>query len=99
MSLPPYPQVHEHSFTWGNVDRNTFTHLITCCYKEVEEEHFQDPFRQSQKWHAKAYAEESALEAVALKVMMITPHLLLQKSHHTSRTKYHIVQLLRQLKT
>ena len=34
-TLPSYPQIHEPSFTWGNVDGVTFTHAITCCYNEV----------------------------------------------------------------
>ena len=34
-TLPPYPQIHEPSFTWGNVDGATLTHAITCCYNEV----------------------------------------------------------------
>ena len=46
----------------------------------------------------RAYVEESALEAVALKAVMIMPHLLLQKSHHTSKTKDHVTQLHRRLK-
>ena len=47
----------------------------------------------------RAYAEASALEAIALKAVMIMPHPLLQKSHRTSKTKDHVAQLYRRLKT
>ena len=47
----------------------------------------------------RANAEASALEAIALKAVMIMPHPLLQKSHRTSKTKDHVVQLHCWLKT
>ena len=109
LSLPPYPQVHESSFTWGNVDGNMFTHLITCCYNEVvhwKRNLFKIPSGKAGIAYIKetsrlirAYADSSALEAVALKAAMVMPHLLLQKSHRTSKTKDHIAQLHRRLKT
>ena len=108
-TLPPYPQIHEPSFTWGNVDGATLTHAITCCYNEVvhwKRNLFKVPFGKARNSFVKeltrltrAYAEASALEAIALKAAMVMPHLLLQKSHHTSKAKDHVVQLERRLKS
>ena len=108
-TLPSYPQIHEPSFTWGNVDGVTFTHAITCCYNEVvhwKRNVFMVPsgkvgnsFVKELTRLTRAYAEASALEAVALKAAMVMPHLLLQKSHHTSKAKDHVIQLERRLKS
>ena len=86
-----------------------FTHLITCCYNEVvhwKRNLFKIPSGKAGIAYIKetsrlirAYADSSALEAVALKAAMVMPHLLLQKSHRTSKTKDHIAQLHRRLKT
>ena len=45
----------------------------------------------------RAYAEETALEAVALKATTILPILLLQKPHHSSKSREHLVCLERRL--
>ena len=108
-TLPPYPQIHEPLFTWGNVDGATLTHAIACCYNKVVHwkcNLFKVPSGKAGNSFVKeltrltrAYAEASALEAVALKAAMVMPHLLLQKSHRTSKAKDHVIQLERQLKS
>ena len=45
----------------------------------------------------RSFAEESALERIASKAAMILPHLLLQKSCHTSKAKDHSELLGRRL--
>jgi len=45
-----------------------------------------------------AYAENSALESIALKAAMIMPTLLLQKPHQRSKMKDHNTHLERRLK-
>ena len=44
-----------------------------------------------------AFAEGSALESVSLKAAIVMPHLLLQKPHHSSKTKEHICCLKRRM--
>ena len=45
-----------------------------------------------------AYADKSALEAIALEAAMVMPALILQKSHPNSKVKEHTAQLERRLK-
>jgi len=33
--LPVYSPINEPTFAWGNIDGDTFSHSITCCYAEV----------------------------------------------------------------
>ena len=94
---------------WGTHDGTTFDHSLTCCYAEVvhwKRNLLKIPSGKAGNGFAKeitrllrAYTETSALESVALKAVMVMPHLLLQKSHHTSKVKDHVAQLERRLKT
>ena len=107
--LPVYSPINEPTFAWGNIDGDTFSHSITCCYAEVvhwKRNLFKVPsgkvgssFVKELTRLIRAYADSSALESVALKAVMVMPHLLLQKSHRTSKTKDHITQLERRLKS
>jgi hypothetical protein len=45
----------------------------------------------------RAYADRSALESVAMKVVMVMPALLLQKPHPRSKAKDHVLHLERRL--
>ena len=91
--LPSFSHVHEPTFTWGNQDGSSFADSVTCCYAEVvrwKRNLFKVPsgkagasFVKELTCLFKAYTEASALESVALKAVMILPHLLLQKSHRT----------------
>ena len=45
----------------------------------------------------RAFADDSAVERVALKAVMVTPTLLLQKSHPRSKAKDHTLHLKRHL--
>ena len=107
--LPVYSPINEPTFAWGNVDGDTFSHSVTCCYAEVvhwKRNLFKVPsgkvgssFVKELTRLIRAYADSSALESVALKAVMVMPHLLLQKSHRTSKTEDHITQLERCLKS
>ena len=87
-SLPPYFQVHESTFTWGKHDGTTFAHSLTYCYAEVVQwkrnlfkvllvKQETPPVKEITRL-LRAYTEASALESVALKAVMVMPHLLLQ---------------------
>ena len=87
----------------------SFVHSLSCCYAEVvhwKRNLFKVPsgkvgnsFVKEITRFLRAYTESSALESVALKAVMVMPHLLLQKSHRTSKARDHIAQLDRRLKT
>ena len=108
-SVYPYSQAHEPIFMWGIHDGTTFDHSLTCCYAEVvhwKRNLFKIPSGKAGNSFVKeitrllrAYTEASALESVALKAVMVMPHLLLQKSHRTSKAKDHVAQLERRLET
>ena len=95
------------SVTCGNM-LSSVEHL-TCCYAEVvhwKRNLFKIPAGKAGNSFVKeitrllrAYTEASVLESVALKAVMVMPHLLLQKSHHTSKAKDHVAQLERRLET
>ena len=44
-----------------------------------------------------AFADGSALESVSLKAIIVIPHLLLQKPHHSSKTKENIPSVKRRM--
>ena len=105
--LPLYPPAQGPTFTWGSMDGTDFTNRIVHYYKEVvhwKRNLFKIPSGRAGTALVKettrlirAYAEASALEGIALKALMVMPHLLLQKSHRTSKTKVHVTHLQRQL--
>ena len=75
--LPAYSPINEATFAWGNIDGDTFTHSITCCYAEVVRWKCNlfkvlsgkvgGSFVKELTRLIRAYADSSALESVALK--------------------------------
>ena len=108
-SLPSFLQVNEPNFMWESRDGSSFAHAVMCCYAEVihwKRNLFKVPSGKAGSSFVKeltrllrAYTEASALECVALKAVMVMPHLLLQKSHRTSTAKEHVAQLERRLQS
>ena len=96
-SLPHIPKPMNQFLCGGSM---TGLPLITCCYAEVvhwKRNLFKIPSGKAGNSFVKeitrllrAYTEASALESVALKAVMVMPHLLLQKSHRTSKAKDHV---------
>ena len=94
-------------FVWGEIDGADFRQVIDAAYAEVvhwRRNVFQVPSGAAGKeFVAKltrlfyAYAEQTALESVALTAVMVLPVLLLQKPHAHSKTKEHAACLERRM--
>ena len=105
--FPPACPIAQPQFTWGGVDSRTFIQSVTAAYNEVvhwRRNIFAVPSGKAGKTFVRemaklyrAYAEGSALETVALKATTILPILLLQKPHHSSKSREHLACLERHL--
>ena len=105
--FPPACPIAQPQFTWGGVDSRTFIQSVTAAYNEVV--HWRRNIFAVPSWKAgktfiremaklyRAYAEGTALETVALKATTILPILLLQKPHHSSKSREHSACLERRL--
>ncbi len=109
MSLPPFTTAADPVFTWGEHDATLFIESLTTTYLEAihwKINLFKIPYGGVGKLFVtelarlfKAFAEASALEAVALKAATIMPILLLQKPAKKSTAKDHTKCLQRRLNT
>ena len=106
--LPPYEEAAAPNFHWGEIDGETFSHSIECCYAEVvhwKRNLFKIPSGKAGKAFVRelsrlfrAFGDCSALDCVALKAAMVLPALLLQRPHVKSKAKDHSTHLERRLK-
>ena len=97
------------TFMWGECDAKTFTHSLSIAYAEVvhwKKNLFAVPLGKPGKTFVqelsrlfRAYAEQSALESVALKAVTVMSILLLQKPARNSKLKDHTTCLQRRLNT
>ena len=97
------------TFMWGECDAKTFTHSLSIAYAEVvhwKKNLFAVPLGKPGKTFVqelsrlfRAYAEQSALESVALQAVTVMSILLLQKPARNSKLKDHATCLQRRLNT
>ena len=107
LELPAFQPAPPPRFNWGLLDGDDFSHALSAAYAEVvhwRRNIFSVPSGAAGKAFVlelsrliKAFAERSAQEAAAMKVIMVMPHLLLQKPHPSSISKDHQVCLERRL--
>ena len=105
--LPSFVPAHVPNFKWGELDGTTMQTIINECYNEIvrwKRNLFKVPSGKAGKSFVKeltrlliAFAEASALEAIALKAVFVMPALLLQKPHKRSKAKEHSSHLDRRL--
>lgn len=105
--LPPTSPIANPSFTWGDYDSISITRSIEVAYSEVvhwRKNTFQVPLGNAGKGSVSelsrlylAYADGSALEAIALKACTVLSILLLQKPFKSSKHKDHSACLARRL--
>ena len=96
------------SFSWGEYDSTFLTHALNEAYSEIvdwRKNTFPVPFGNAGKSFVsklgrlyRAYAEGSALKAIALKACTVMPILLLQKPFRTSKQRDHSACLDRRLR-
>ena len=104
-SLPPASPMPNPVFVWGDNDSASIMKSMDETYAEVvhwRKNAFRVPFGNAGKGFVselsrlfRAYADGSALEAIALKACTVMPILLLQKPFRTSKQKDHSVCLTR----
>ncbi len=105
--LPPYSPMTDPIFMWDGYDTDTFIQNITTSYAEVvhwRKNMFMVPYGNVGKSFVselaklyRAYADRSALEAIALKASTVMSILLLQKPHTKSKPCDHTSCLKRRL--
>ena len=105
--LPSFTSVAEPTFSWGQVDADSFSHSLDASYAEIvhwRKNCFKVPAGNSGKSFVsevarlfRAFAEKSALESVALKAVTVLAILTLQKPFRSSKTKDHVICLVRRL--
>lgn len=106
-SLPPFEPAQPTNFTWGNRSAEEISTTLNEIYEETvhwRKNLFKVPSgKQGKSFVAElarlfqSYADQSAMEAVALKAAMILPALVLQKPFRTSKSKDHIVCMERRM--
>ena len=107
--LPSPSPLAASTFMWGTCDAMTFTNSLSAAYAEVvhwRKNLFPVPLGSSGKRFVqelsrlfRAYAEQSALESVALQAITVMSILILQKPARNSKTKDHVSCLERRLNT
>ena len=107
LELPAFQPAPPPRFDWGLLDGDDFSHALSAAYAEAmhwRRNIFSIPSGAAGKAFVlelsrliRAFAERSTLEAVAMKAIMVMPHLLLQKPHPSSISKDHQVCLERRL--
>ena len=106
--LPPFPPLDlDQVFTWGSTDGISFTKDLDDAYTAVvrwKRNLFKVPFGNLGRNFVselarlfREYANNSALESVALKAAMTMPSLLLQRPHNKSKEKENTACLERRL--
>ena len=107
--LPSPSPMAAPTFVWGTCDAETFTHSLSAAYAETvhwKRNLFLVPLGNSGKKFVqelsrlfRAYAEQSALESVALQAITVMSILLLQKPAYNSKPKENASCLERRLNT
>lgn len=102
--LPPFDKVAESRFCWGELGHNECSVLIDKSYRLVmrwRPNLFRLPWGRVGKLFVSemarlysAFASSSGLESIALKAACLMPGLLLQNSHHGSKIKAKVTQIL-----
>ena len=97
--LPAFQPAYAPQFTWGSLEGEDFAHALSAAYAEVvhrRRNSFCDPSGSAGKAFVlkvslliRAFCEESALETVAMKAIMVLSHVVLQKPHPSSTAKEH----------
>ena len=105
--LPCFQLSSAPNFRWGEKDGESFSHSINQCYNEIvhwKRNLFKVPSGKAGKMFTseltrlfRAYADQSAIESIALTAAMVMPSLLLQKPHAKSKAKDHTIALERRL--
>ena len=105
--LPHFCSSAEPNFIWGEVGGMVFRSVLNRIYDETvhwSRNLFKIPsgkagtaFVREVSRMFRAFADSSALESVAMKVVMVMPALLLQKPHPRSKARDHVVHLERRL--
>ncbi len=95
--LPSPSPMADPTFVWGPCDAETFTHSLTAAYTEVvhwKRNLFRVPYGNSGKKFVqelsrlfRAYADQSALESVALQAITVMSILLLQRPARNCKAK------------
>ena len=106
-TLPSFKSISRMSSSWGDLSEDEFTKAIDSAYAQVvhwRPNLFKVPSGACGKQFVAeltrlfdAFAQESDLEAIALKAAMTLPSLTLQKPHAKSKTHEHISCLWRRL--
>ena len=105
--LPPFSSSSEPTFSWGDMDGETFSCALNGIHDETvhwKRNLFNVPsgkvgtaFVRELSKMFRVYTDRSALESVAMKAAMVMPALLLQKPHPRSKAKDHVMYLERRL--
>ena len=105
--LPASQPASAQQFTWGSLEGEDFAHALSAAYAEVvhwRRNIFCIPSGSAGKVFVlevsrliRAFCEGSALETVAMKAIMVLPHVVLQKPHPSSTAKEHHACLERRL--
>ena len=103
--LPSYSLAALPNFMWGRIDRESFTHTISCCHAKIVHwkcNLFKVPSGKAGSAFTgelarlfRVYGESSAMELVAPNAAIVLPSLMLQKLHPKSKAKDHISHLSR----
>jgi hypothetical protein len=106
--LPIYATLHPPNFSWGSLNGREFELLINEAYDEVvhwRHNLFEVPrgkcgntFVTELCCLLEQYCDDTAMECIAMKAAMTLPALLLQRPHHRSKSKDHVICLDRRLK-
>jgi hypothetical protein len=105
--VPPFTPLSHRSFTWGDVDGDSFISSVNSAYEEIV--HWRrNVFSIPSGDVGKDFICESTclfnslcagnpLEAIALKAIAVMTHLLLQKPYHKSKSKenlHYFIQMI-----
>ena len=100
VQIPPPSVACQPNFRWGEKDGTTFTALLDKAYEQTV--HWRRNVFELPRWKMgsafirelsrliEAYNDDTALEKIAMKAVVVMPALLLQKPHPRSKVKDHI---------
>ena len=101
--LPSFIPMADPIFSWGSVDSESFSHSLNAAYAEIvhwRKNSFKVPFGKAGKDFVselaslfRAFAEQSSLESVAFKSVIVFAILALQKPFRSSKSKDHTLAL------
>ena len=107
VEVPPFRPVCDPKFKWHDLSGPECMAAIDRCYSRAVQwipNLFKVPYGRHGKSFVReltrlfrSYAENSAMECIALKAALLLPLLVLQKPHRRSKTKDHVTALERRL--